>query len=111
MKRRIRSLGSFVHLTRGFLTLAAVAILVVLWQPICDAHEIDAGDSCCASMVDAAPAVAVPAISVAGQSAPAVAIAQAPAQRPAAERILAAVPRGHPPACLAYHARSTRNLN
>jgi hypothetical protein len=114
MNRWTKSRGSWHFLRREFFALAAVALGVLLFQPICDAHEFDAGDpaTCCESMADAAAlTVVVPAVSAAGQLVPGVAIAPASTPRPIAARILAAAPRGHPPACLPYHVRSSRNLS
>lgn len=95
--------------------LAALAAAVLLVQPICDAHELGAGDpaECCVSIADAAPVDFANATPPAAKPSPAVPIAEVlpGVWRAAARNTAAAALPDHPLASLPYHVRSARILS
>jgi hypothetical protein len=97
------------------IVLAALALSVLLVQPVCLTHETDIDDhaACSASIADAALVdLAAAGLPVAKPS-PAVPFAEIlpPPWRMAARNTAAATPPDHPPSSPPYHARSARVLS
>ena len=113
MSNRTKSVARWSLFRQGFLVLAAFALSVLLVQPVCDAHEMSAGDpaACCALVTDASPTGFVNATPPTAKPSVLVAEVLPAAWRAAARDAAIAAPPYHPPASLPYHARSARILS